>query len=85
MNSPVTGTVESGVDYPLRVPDGSGQGGPMAVALEADDPECSAVTRLVVVQDGAVHGLPGADSERPTPHQRNVHVEPDGVRPLSQQ
>ena len=52
---------EALVGEPLGPPDGAGQGGPVAVALEADDPKGSTVARRVVVHDGAVHRLAHPD------------------------
>jgi hypothetical protein len=75
---------EAGVGQPLWASDRSGQGRPVALALEPDDPEGTAVARGVVVDRRAVHGVARADRQAAAPHQRHVHVEADGVGALAE-
>ena len=85
VNRPGGQAVEALVGDPLGMADRSGQGGPVAVTLEADDPEGTAVPCRVIVHDGAVHRFSHSDIQRPAPHEHDVEVEADGVAALAQQ
>ena len=79
------GVAKRGSLEPLRPPDRSGQGRPVALAFEADDPEVQAVAGGVVVHRRVGHRLADADLDGATPEQRDVDVEADRVGALAQQ
>src|SRR5271170_7219657 len=64
---------------------GSRQWGPMALSLEADNPEPSPVLGEIVVDGWRSHVLAVAALKLQSPHQVRVHIETNRVRALSQE
>ena len=73
------------VREPLGPPDGTGQGGPVALTFETDDPEGAPIARRVVVHRRVEHRLPCPHAQRAAPHDGDVDVEADRVHALAQE
>ncbi len=81
----VGGFLEAPVVDPFGMPGRSGQRGPMALALQTDDPEPFPFAVLVVVHGGVPHGLAVSGQDIHAETQAHRHIEAQCVHAFAQE